>query len=1203
MSNQISHADNSNRCADSRLHVAYLAINTMNTCSMVASCKDLEWVDIDIRVSFADSSSLENDEETFYSFLDTVRDSDVLLVNSHGDPRSMTKLDRLLSAASENGSRVILVGSSEETEAKYAPLSGLSDEMRREISKYVRKGGEKNNLSALMWLCKNLKGHDVQIPSLSVSVQQGIYLPGKGLVKDEKGFMSTLPSDRPVVAIMFHQGVWLEGNLSPIDALAESIQSQGAFAYPVFYLSMEDRTSGAIGVDAVVKRYLTSSRKSLVDAIVVVGGFSQDSFRRGCCEENVFSQTDVPVIQANILNMSPETWEEGVVPMSASMVSCAISQPELDGQIISVPLCFSKVDSRGNYRSTFVKDRVDRIASLAVRWARLRRTSPDDLKVAVVLNSDRMSQGRAGTASGLDSFESLRRLLMRLSKEGLYVGKVPNSNDIFKLLMRSSCNVSGWSEVPEGHPAIGSAQYRSWFESIPSPLREQATLRWGSPPESGLLPIPGAMFGNVFVGMEPEGSVDVHGFKAVPSHEFCAFYLWTRLSFKADVVVHMGTRGTVEHLPGKEIALSSGCWPDLLMGSVPNLYPFALDDPGEGEVAKRRIASVLIGYLGPPMVRTGLYGDIGEMDGLIQSYMASKASMQPEKSSVAGRRICDLARSAHILHDVCLPPDLSDEAILRHLGEIQDYIIEVKNACVDYGLHVLGSLPKGRALASLVLAATSDGRGSLSPLEEALSRDGSSQDRAREEALELLEAFEKLRFGREDCVAHCNGRSWLLPAVVDICDRVYPALCGVRNELDMLVHGIRGGFVPSGPSGALSSGRMHVLPTGRNICLSDPRTVPTELSWEVGSEAVEAMVRRFARQNGRYPETVAVALNAIDVLGLGGDCLAMALRLMGAKPVRESPDGVVVRVEPIPLAELGRPRIDAEMMASPVATSSLPDVERLIGMAVDAVSALDEPDGQNAVRKHLEEDQAGHVRDGMGEPEALAMAKRRVFVGGRGTRVPDVSVVGISDSLGPDAERMARVCASSGAGSAAIGQRPVSSEIALAVRTRVLNPSWVKGMAEHGADGAGEVSRTVHALLTWALGAGATEGWMFEESFRVLVLDEGVRGWMAACNPFAVKSVCEDLLEASEAGCWDASRGDLEMLRDVCLEAEGTIEDIAVGSPGRPRRGCASPRTPPAEDEGRTPSCACWGGRCLSLSRTFPLSLKQQRSRRRRTGT
>ena len=606
MSNHVLHVNNSNKGLEDRLYVAYLSINTMNSCSMAASCRDLEWVAIDIRVTYADSSALEDDEEAFMEFLDAARESDVLVVNSHGDPRSMWKFERLISVVLSNRTRLVLIDPSEDIESRYAHMSGLSDRSRSELGDYIRVGGEKNNLSALLWLCRNVKGYDVQVPPLSNSVQQGIYRPGIGVVKDEKGFIASLPSDRPVVAVLFHQGMWLENNLAHIDALVENIESLGAVAYPVFFSSLENPVSGSIGIDAVVKRYLVSNRKSVVDSIVMVGGFSQDTFCREGGFDNVFSQTDVPVIQANILNMTVDVWREGVVPLSPSIVSYSLAQPEFDGQIISVPLCFSQIDDKGCYSSVALEDRVGRIASLAVNWARLGLKQPGDLRLAIVLNSDRLSEGRSGTASGLDTFDSLRKLLVRLSKEGVVVGDVPKGSvGLFKQVMRASDSVSGWAEVPEGHPSIGSAIYRKWLSELPEPLGEKVVQRWGEPPASGSMSMPGVLYGTVFVGIEPERAIDVHGRVDVPSHMFCAFYQWIKGSFGADAVVHLGTRGTVEHLPGKSMALSSGCWPDVLMGSIPNLYPFATDDPGEGSVAKRRTASVLIGYLGPASSKAG----------------------------------------------------------------------------------------------------------------------------------------------------------------------------------------------------------------------------------------------------------------------------------------------------------------------------------------------------------------------------------------------------------------------------------------------------------------------------------------------------------------------------------------------------------------------------------------------------------------------
>ena len=1186
MSMDMAHQDNSNRHAEKHLRIAYTSVDILNSCSMIDACRNLEWLDVDVSVTYADSNKLDNDEGAFLEFLDVVRDSDVLIVSTHDDPDRFSKFGRLLLVADNNRIPLFMNSGYDEVNRGYAHLSGLSEDKAEELRRYMRLGGEKNSLNAILWMCRNMAGCDIRVPDPIVPVCQGIYRPGsKGLLRED-GFLDSLDPTKPTVAVLFHQRMWMENNLFAIDALVQSIEAKGGQALPVFFMSVPDKGIGSIGTAGVIKRYLMRGRRSLVDSVILVGGFSHNALNIGGGSDgfisNIFAKLNVPIIQAGIVNATVDEWKNRDSVLDAASLASTIVQPEMDGQIISVPFCFVGSDLQGNFRYDCIPDRVDKIASMGLNWARLKRKPIGALKVALILNSGGQSEGRLGLASGFDAFSSLRRLLMRLSKEGFKIDWIPKrEGELLDRLLKSAGTVYGpygQSSPSPGGLSVSGGLYAKWAMDLPHAKCREMEREWGDLPggiltEDGGIPIPGVIDGNVFIGVQPRTYAELDYRVSVPSHQYYAFYRWVREVFGADVVVHMGSRGTLESMPGKTVNLSAECWPDILIGALPNLYLFAVDDAGGGMVAKRRTNSVLVGYVDAPTLRSGAYGDLEELDSLIQQHMLFSSSSLQEKLDIIEPRIIGLVRRMGILHDLCLPEEITDRGIIAYLDVFYRYIQEIKGYSSSYGLHILGDVPKGKGLLEYIeeLVATDERR--RASLVKALEAVRTSQEGGGDALSAFIGDMAERGFVAEDCFPLCGGDKSLESVVSFVCDEVRPKLVGIRNEMDAVIGGLRGGFIMPGLPGSLKEGNLQILPTGRNFCSMDPTLVPTQLSYGTGSAVAEQVVKRYVDINGKYPSTISISMGVSNLINTGGDEVSYALRLMGVRPVWRH--GHVSRLEVIPLEELGRPRVDVVFRTSSMFLNTFPNLVLLLQEALDLVSGLDEEEEEsNAIRRHLSEDMTKYIREGVDSVGARARSRMRMFLEEEGSgpegaapmaegdgltpsiqfrwwsgRI-DVTAVSSFDLFGGNMESLMRSIAmekglNKDAQVMLVGEevRTLSTEMSLVMRGRILNPKWISRMMDHGFVGAGELSRIIHGLFEWATHTDVVKDWMFQGVTERYVLSDTVRQWMLANNPFAMRDIVSDMYKAVEDGVWHAPAKTLMALRDAYLDAEGAIEE------------------------------------------------------------
>ncbi|MBO4568614.1 MAG: cobaltochelatase subunit CobN [Candidatus Methanomethylophilaceae archaeon] len=1225
--------------------MVYISVGMMDAENFGSVVSGMAGIPARIRMTSANSESIDASGYALSQMMDALDSADVLLMRTHGDPKYMRTFERVLSKATSRGITVFIYCDEDDVMSEYRKTCDLDEEGFRIMRKYLGLAGDDNYRNAIAWMCRRATGLDFQVEGPVVPRAQGIFHPDCPDGIDEESYLSRIPDGRPVVGILFRQHYWISHNHSHIDALVRSLESKGAYVVPVFCLSAPNDVTESIGMPAAIDRYFKKDGKAVIDSLVMSFRFSQlaAACPDGRSERNFFADLGVPIIQAPFVLRPPEDWAASQ-GMTANELATTIIWPEFDGQIIAPPFAFLSLNDEGKYATRFVQDRVDRIADLAIGWARLRRMDNSQKRVAIMLNMSSGESWSMGGAAGLDTFESLRGLLLEMRKEGYAVDFVPEtSEELVHRMMSGLTNdletvpMKGFSERAAGW--VSSKDYSELFSKLPESRREQTRSAWGDPPgrfmvDRGRIAVPGLMDGNVLIGFQPargdpeDGSEEtVHSTDLPVPHHYIAYYRWVEDVFKADVLIHLGTHGSLEWLPGKNSGLSSECWPDIVQGAVPNLYSYIIDDPGEGVGAKRRTSSVIVDYMVPPMTRSGSYDDLEELDSRLQAFMQARVTGRRDKMGIEAREIRRLADGLSL----SLEGEVED-----HVQELYELVSDIKEAPIKNGLHVLGRVPEREELQEMAYVLTRLRNGDVPSLRGVLaSADGLDFETLKDspsgytggilngtlidgydaKSRDVVRSLSEAGFDLE--AAELDGSLRSSPEVVKVlefvCDDLVPRIRMMDDEIRNLIRGMDGGYVDKGPSGSPTRGNSHLLPTGRNFFSLDPDTIPSEASWEIGRRMADEMLERSLGQLGHYPETVGIIIWATDTIKTGGDDIAYMLYLLGVRPVWASANGKVSGLEPIPLEELGRPRIDVTMRMTGMFRDSFPGLIDLLDEAVRIVMNLDEDEESNLIRRHVYEEVTNDILEGIPDDEARLRASVRLFGDAPGNygcgtgeviessdwkEVGDIADVytrfgAFSYSRGMNGKRMddafvrrmskVEVTVKNspdrgmdvldvddyyeilGGMNAAVraygGRKPLSfmgdssdrdrtrlrtveEETSFVIHSRVLNPKWAEGMRKHGFRGAQEFAKLTGALLGWSATSDTVEPWVFESVTRRFIEDDESRRWISENNPYALKSMLDDLLESIERGLWDAPDDLLDVLKDAYLEAEEKIEDL-----------------------------------------------------------
>lgn len=870
-------------------------------------------------------------------------------------------------------------------------FSTIPDEDYDSLWAYLVEGGPKNSVNFLNY-CNSIINQADPPQAAESLLRAGVYWPGAG-ISDISSVQEEWKENAPVVPLVFYRALVQGAGLNPINRMVRALLREEINPLPIFVASLKDPISVA-----TLDQLFQSTDP---DTILNCTSFAVGNPHGDGNPDNPLtlpSACKAPVLQVVLSASTEQDWEKGLNGLSARDIAMNVALPEVDGRILSRAVSFKGeafFDEATQCPIATYKARGDRIsfvAALASNWTNLRRTNASERQVALVLANYPNKDGRLANGVGLDTPESAISILKCLQKNGYNVLDLPkDSTDLMAHIMAGPTNWLTNRVDRSGGKTLSLTDYLKHYKELPYSLRKRIEDRWGTPSldpffeptteaKGGNFKLSIMQFGNVTLGLQPARGYNIdptetyHSPDLVPPHNYLAFYFWLRHSQGAHAIVHLGKHGNLEWLPGKAVALSEECLPEAILGPTPHLYPFIVNDPGEGTQAKRRSHAVIIDHLTPPMSRAETYGPLRDLEALVDEYYEA-AGIDPRRIDYLRREILTLSATTGLDKDIGFQGEESGD-----LAKLDAYLCDLKEAQIRDGLHVFGQTPEGSQLRDLTIALAriprSSGKAGNASLLRAMADDfGMGFDPLDCNLAELWQDHKpEALVAVSDDIWRSNGdtveRLELLAQsmvetdiqppgpkssmVIDhIRDQIAPTLarCG-PYEIKGLLSALAGKFVNSGPSGAPTRGRLDVLPTGRNFYSVDSRAVPTPTAWALGWKSANLLIDKHLQDHGDWPRALLLTAWGTANMRTGGDDIAQCLALMGVKPKWDTANRRVTGFEIIPSSTLGRPRVDVTLRISGFFRDAFPGLIDLVDSAARAVLALDEPNEINPAKEN-----------------------------------------------------------------------------------------------------------------------------------------------------------------------------------------------------------------------------------------------------------
>ncbi len=966
---------------------------------------------------------------------------------------------------------------------------------------WCQAGGPDNFASLFGWISTQL-GHDA-------SWQEPAEVPCFGIWQ-----ATPCLDEKPRALIIFYRAFVLAADMAPIEALGLALQQRGFEINSVFVTSLKDA--------AVISALTALLAAFKPDVILNTTGFSSRTTASG----SVLECADAPVIQAVLATSFRETWQKTMRGLGAADLAMNVVLPEVDGRIIGPAISF-KAERAPLEALEFTpvfhrpeEEAIKRTADLAVAWARLRKLPRAEKRIALVLSDYPAKGGRTGYAVGLDGPASLAAIADDLRDAGFDIGALPCAVELITRLETRAAEIT-----------FSLADYERLFATLPEAFQHSVMSAWGTPADDAdvhdnAFRFKAHLAGKLLLAVQPDRGrrdardSDYHDANLAPRHTYVAFYLWLRQQ-KSDAIVHLGTHGTLEWLPGKAVALSETCAPAVLVGATPVIYPFIVNNPGEAAQAKRRLCAVTIGHLTPPLRRAGTHGAMEEIEALLDEFACAQTLDRRRADRLADlilakAKACGLDVECGLDYTPAPAQELDRAAALTRLDA---WMCDVKDMRINDGLHVFGRQPEEAQIAPMALA------------------------------MDMPAPEIALLFAQS-----------------------------AAAETAALIAALDGRFIAPGPAGAPVKGRLDVLPTGRNLYAVDPRAVPTRTAWEIGSATADDVLARYVQDHGDWPKRIVIDLWGSASMRTGGDDLAQAFALMGVRPTWDNASTRVSGFEILAPARLGRPRIDVTLRISGLFRDVFPAQIVVFDQAVKAVAMLDEDDETNPLaaasraglrariygaapgaygtglsstiatgewqdRQELGEiylAASQHAYEGQGEGNgegrmAAADFQERVRCADAFVHVQDMAGQDVLDSDAFAAHEGGFAAAAQALGAspslyhvdATAGTakvRTVKEEVARVLRARATNPQWIAGQMRHGHRGAAEIAETIGNVFSFAAMADVVSAAQFDQLFEATLGTDHVRDFMIGANPLAAAASARIFASAMERGLWITRR-------------------------------------------------------------------------------
>ncbi len=968
-------------------------------------------------------------------------------------------VEQLAAAARDRSIRLVFIPGDYQEDTRLVRASTVEPEIVRHLWAFFQNGGPVNMESVLHFMA----GGPLQ-PAEKVQAFGAL-----------NALCRCTHRGAPRALIVFYRSAYLSDDVAPISDLAEAMQKRGFHTCAVYVSSLKDPAA-----EAAIQHHLAAFQP---DIIFNTTAFSAKLGNRG----TLLDQADAPVFQVIMAGSSQQAWLTQTRGLNAADQAMNVVLPEVDGRIISRAVSFKAQEPRHPdlqhaaliHRSE--ASRIDFIAELATKWSNLRRLPNQDKRIALVLSDYPSKGGRTGYAVGLDTPNSVLEIVRTLRKAGYTTRTLQGAPELLQTLTHGARCAT-----------ISLNKYAHAFALLPVSFQQAVTGAWGEPNQDEALADGFFAFrfvenGKLIICVQPErGSAkmrkgDYHDTNLPPCHGYIAFYLWLR--DQIDALIHVGAHGTLEWLPGKSVALSNTCAPEVVLGPTPVIYPFIVNNPGEAAQAKRRLAAVTLGHMTPPLIVAGVHGALAELEGLLDEY-AQAETLDPRRAKHLAGLIMTKAQTSGWLEE-CGAADTVP--VSEVLSSLDGWLCEIKAMRIGDGLHV---------------------------------------------------------FGQGSCGA---------------------------EEQNGLLKALSGRFVAPGPAGAPSQGRMDVLPTGRNLYTIDPRAIPSRTAWEIGQIIAQEVLETYAQEHGEWPKSVFLDLWASTSMRTGGDDLAQAFAFIGVRPKWDDASSRVNGFEILPLALLGRARVDVTLRISGLFRDVFPMQITLFDAAVRAVAALDEPLEDNPmVAKHTTHQRIfgsapGTYGLGLGETLSRGTWETRTELGeaylaansyaygveGDGVKsnafaarvAATDAFVHVQDMAGQDvldSDAFAQNEGGFAAAAASLGKAPaiyhadntmnspkvrtLKKEVARVLRARATNPVWMAGQMRHGYRGASEIAETVDNVFNFAALADVVNDAQFDALFDATLGNSKVRDFLSAANLDARLAIENKFKEALRRGLWTSRR-------------------------------------------------------------------------------
>ncbi|MCS7144448.1 MAG: magnesium chelatase subunit H [Archaeoglobaceae archaeon] len=1119
-----------------------------------------------------------------------VDDSDLILLDVRGDPGLLKEIDfgdkdvivlvggstlmskaklgkfrmpaRVISEVSKPETikrRIEIIQKTIETLGKILPFGTFKDAKDYvKTLRYWANAGFENYRNMFLHLCK-VKGFDLMVEEPSEFPDYGFYHPKFGF-----NFKPKYDPKKPSVGILFYGGMHFENCLKTLELLLEKFSSYNVF--PVF-------SEGILNLKALEMLFEVCE----VDAIISMLWFQLNGGPMGGDPrktiEMLKNRKTKLFTPAMMFNQKLDNWKKDERGLNPINLLCSVTLPEIDGAVEPLPICGVE-----NEEVVPILERVEKFAERVKKWVELKRKSNEDKRIAFVIYNYPPGEENLGKSAYFDTFKSLEVILKDLKNRGYFVNEV----EVEKLLL--SKNLFNPKYLPEKMiecPRMSVSDYLSFFNELAENLRKEVIDAFGEPPgdlmvdEEGIL-IPAVNIGNVAIVVQPvrrdlkwdEIHSTVHDKTKPPHHQYLATYFWIQKVFRADAVIHLGTHGTAEFMKGKEAGLSSNCYPDLLIGTLPNIYVYHVVNTSEATIAKRRLYSTLISYNSPPYTFSGLYEDYLKLEDLIEEFREALGK-DPARAEAVKRKAIEVAKKLNLG---------------ENLEEIELKLYEFKRSIIPKGLHVLGEKYSEKELKEFMLAISirkiskmlAEKRGEI--FEELDLR---KRKLLEKEAEKIVEEFFSGKCRRE------------FREILENNFEISKRFIDNSLEIENLIQALDGRYIEPSTGGDVIR-NPEALPTGRNIYQFDPLKVPTEGAVERGKRIAEETLRRFYEKNHRYPESIAVVLWGFETAQSYGETVAQIFEYLGVEIVHKTPWEKELRIKS--LEELKRPRIDVIVTICGFFRDMFPNVVELIDKTIKIVSELNEPENMNFVKKHakevgttlrifgprsteygtrmiqLVEDSAWNSEEDLADAylSSMCFAYGKEFHGFKAKEefrsllktVELISQVrssndyeitdldhyyeffgGISKTVellkGKKPEMLIADSTKDDVKVESIGEAIERGSV-----TRNLNPLWIEEMLKHGFLGVQKIADRVENLLGLSATTGSVENWIWDKVAERFVLDEKMFRRLKELNTYATLEILERLLEAEKRGYWKASDEVKKEIEEKFLDLDGILEEV-----------------------------------------------------------